>query len=133
MASNGKIHIPGWGGQGLESRALGGVTTGTVAQAAGPVSHLSPVTTSRQQRPMLHLMGVSGKDDIQGERFFPYTQERTRGDSIGITKEVSSSSGSTINKTSSSQASLDANSTWHLQVNQRETCSTESAAKLDFM
>lgn len=68
----------GEGGQGLESRALGGVTTGTVTQAAGPVTHLSPVTTSRQWLPIIHLMGVPGKDDIQGEQFLP---SHTRKDS----------------------------------------------------
>lgn len=54
-------------GAGIREQSIGRVTTGTVAQAAGPVNHLSPVTSSRQQLPTLHLMGVSGKNDIQGE------------------------------------------------------------------
>lgn len=70
MMRNGKIHMH----RGLESRVLGRVTTGTVAQTAVPACHLSPVNRSHQQ---LTPDGsgwdphTGRRDDIEGERFLP--------------------------------------------------------------
>lgn len=81
MTSNGKIHMPDVGGGGRVWRAerFGQGDHRNSGTSSWPCQSSFTSDDQPSALPILHLMGVSGKEDIQGERFLPLHMRKDSG------------------------------------------------------